>query len=187
MPRPAALSIFSGFALAFAGWLTIYFAIHSRRRRDALQLESRSSETQLRSPLAQINPHFLFNCLNSLRHLICRRPDRAEAMVTGLRRSAIAARPDRHCTVTLAEELRVIDGTRGRAVRFEERLRRARRGARSADVADSADAYPDALRTTRSNTDAEPPAGGVMRMVVHRVDDAWRSSFRTLPPGAASA
>jgi two-component system LytT family sensor kinase len=175
MPRSAALSIFFGFALGFAGWLTIYFAIHSRRRRDALQLELAVvvREAQLRSLRAQINPHFLFNCLNSLRHLIVARPDRAEAMVTGLAeilRYSLAS--DRQDTVTLAEELRVIDEyLEVERVRFEERLRIER------DVEHAALTSripPMLIQTLVDNAIkhgiAELPAGGVMRMVVHRVD-----------------
>ena len=33
---------------------------------------------------AQLNPHFLFNCLNSVRGMIPEHPERAVAMVTSL-------------------------------------------------------------------------------------------------------
>ncbi len=39
MSAASAFSIAAGFAMAFAGWLTIYFAVQTRRKRDALQLE----------------------------------------------------------------------------------------------------------------------------------------------------
>jgi sensor histidine kinase YesM len=175
MPWSAALSIFSGFGLAFAGWLTIYFAVHSRRRRDALQLELAVvvREAQLKSLRAQINPHFLFNCLNSLRHLILARPDRAAAMVTGLAeilRYSLAS--DRLDTVTLAEELRIVDEYLDlERVRFEERLRVER----DVDAAALRSRIPPMLVQTLVDNAikhgiGELPAGGVMRMAIHQVD-----------------
>ena len=120
------LSILFGFCWAFAGWLLIYFAVHARRRRDALQLELRvvTREAQLRSLQAQLNPHFLFNCLNSLRHLIATQPARAEVMVTGLadllRYSLVSDRSD---SVLFSDELHIVNEyLKLEAVRLEERL-----------------------------------------------------------------
>jgi Histidine kinase len=127
MPLPGALSIAAGFAMAFTGWFTIYFSIHARRERDALQfkLTAIARDAQLQALRAQINPHFLFNCLNSLRHLIVTQPARAEMMVTGLAellRYSLAS--DRTDPVTLADELRIVDEyLELEAVRLEERLR----------------------------------------------------------------
>ena len=121
------LSILFGFAWAFAGWLLIYYAVHARRRRDALQLELRvvAREAQLRSLQAQLNPHFLFNCLNSLRHLIVQNPERATSMVTSLAdllRYSLAS--DRKETVALSEELAIVDEYLAlERTRFDERLR----------------------------------------------------------------
>lgn len=126
LPTNAALSIFAGFAWAFAGWFIIYFAVQSRRRREALQLELAvvSRDAQLSTLRAQVNPHFLFNCLNSLRHLIVDNPDRALTMVTGLAdllRYSLAS--DRQELVPLAEELQIVDEyLELERVRLEERL-----------------------------------------------------------------
>ena len=71
---------------------------------------SSTRDAQLRSLRAQINPHFLFNCLNSLRHLIVTQPARAEVMVTGLAellRYSLAS--DRTDSVSLSDELRIVD------------------------------------------------------------------------------
>ena len=123
LPRAAQVSFFAGFAWALTGWLFIYFAVHARRRHDQLELVAR--DAQLRSLRAQLNPHFLFNCLNSLRGLIVENPDGAASMVTGLAeilRYSLAS--DRKDTVTLAEEIHVIDEyVNLERVRFEERLR----------------------------------------------------------------
>jgi hypothetical protein len=117
------LGFFAGFAWAFAGWLFIYVAVHARRRHDALTLVAR--DAQLRSLRAQLNPHFLFNCLNSVRSLIIENPERASAMVTGLAEILrYSLTSDRYDTVPLVEEMRVIDEYVGlERMRFEERLR----------------------------------------------------------------
>jgi hypothetical protein len=126
MSAASAFSVAAGFAMAFAGWLTIYFAVQTRRKRDALQLELAvvARDAQLRSLRAQLNPHFLFNCLNSLRHLIVTQPGRAEIMVTGLagllRYSPASDRAD---SVALGDELRVVDEYLDlERVRLEDRL-----------------------------------------------------------------
>jgi LytS/YehU family sensor histidine kinase len=51
---------------------------------ERLRLEVAAKEAQLRSLVAQINPHFFFNCLNGLRALITEDPARAQQMVTDL-------------------------------------------------------------------------------------------------------
>lgn len=126
-PWPALAGIFAGFTWALSGWLTIYYVVHVRRRRDALQLELAvtTREAQLRALRAQVNPHFLFNCLNSLRHLIGTNPDRAQAVVTNLAdilRYALDS--DRRDLTPLNEELEAVDRyLELERVRFEERLR----------------------------------------------------------------
>ncbi len=114
--------MFVAYAWAFAGWLLIYGAVHARRRRDELELIAR--DAQLSSLRAQINPHFLFNSLNSVRSLITEDPRRAASMLTGLSdilRYSLAS--DRRDTVSLADELGVIDEYMNlERMRFEERL-----------------------------------------------------------------
>lgn len=62
-----------------------------RREREAIERESRETlllqqvtEAELRALRAQINPHFLFNSLNTVADLIVRDPPRAEAMTLRL-------------------------------------------------------------------------------------------------------
>jgi len=108
------------YAMAFNGWMWIYDWAHIRLRREKLVRDA-----QLRSLRAQLNPHFLFNSLNSVRGLISENPQGAASMVTGLSeilRYSLTA--DRRDTVPLADEIRVIDEYVGvERVRFEDRLR----------------------------------------------------------------
>ena len=169
MSAENATGIVFGFAMAFAGWLTIYFAVQSRRKRDALQLELEvvAREAQLRSLRAQLNPHFLFNCLNSLRHLIVTQPARAEIMVTGLAellRYSLAS--DRTDAVGLSDELRVVDEYLDiERVRLEDRLTVTRQVAREAL---RARVPPMLIQTLVNNAIkhgiAELPQGGVVRI-----------------------
>ena len=162
-------SMMLGFMWAFSGWLVIYFSVHGRRRHQALQLELAvvSRDAQLRSLRAQVNPHFLFNSLNSLRHLILVNPERAATMVTGLAdllRYSLTS--DRAETVPLADELAIVEEYLGlEQVRLDERLRVER----EIDPAALAVRVPPML--VQSLVDnaikhgiAARPAGGVVRL-----------------------
>jgi LytS/YehU family sensor histidine kinase len=76
-------------------------------------------------PEAQINPHFLFNSLNSIRGLVVENPQKAQDMIT---RFAALLRynlnRDRQHTVPLSQEAEVVEDYLAlEAVRFEGRLR----------------------------------------------------------------
>jgi len=125
--RVGAFWMFVTFLWAFNGWLMIYFALHARRQRDQRELELTldARNAQLDMLRAQVNPHFLFNCLNSLRALIAENPDRAASMVTSLSDLLrYSLQSDRTHTVSLAEELAIVDEYVSlERVRFEDRLR----------------------------------------------------------------
>src|SRR6185436_13909743 len=125
--RIGAFWMFVTFLWAFNGWLMIYFALHARKQRDARELELTldARNAQLDMLRAQVNPHFLFNCLNSLRALITENPERAAAMVTSLSDLLrYSLQSDRTHTVSLAEELAIVDEYVSlERVRFEDRLR----------------------------------------------------------------
>ena len=117
------------FVMAIGGWLAIYFGVLARRRQraleiNALQLEVVAHDARLRSLESQLNPHFLFNCLNSVRALIVEDPARAQTMVTRLAELLrYSLNMDRAETVTLDEELQAVnDYLSLERVRFEERL-----------------------------------------------------------------
>lgn len=124
-----AIGMTTGYAMAFGTWLRIYFGVHARRRQRAieiraLQLEVVAHDARLRALESQLNPHFLFNCLNSVRALIVENPERAQTMVTRLAELLrYSLKPDRPDAVTLEEEMRAVgDYLSLEQIRFEERL-----------------------------------------------------------------
>ncbi len=121
-------NLWSGFILLFI-WNCIYFMFHyvakSRKQQmDTLQLEAMVKELELKTIKAHINPHFIFNALNSIRALIDENPKRARTAVTELSnilRSSLRA--EKAETVILGEELKIVkDYLALEKMRFEDRL-----------------------------------------------------------------
>ena len=115
--------------VVFVIWLTIYFVASGVRHRSLAQL--RGSETaralqlaELRLLKSQLNPHFLFNSLNTVRSLIADDPARATRAVTHLAntlRYTLNAGGEE--LVTLTEELAIVrDYLALESMRFEDRL-----------------------------------------------------------------
>ena len=97
----------------FAAWASFYVAMSAGNQlraaeRRASEFERAAQSAQLRALRYQVNPHFLFNTLNSLSSLIMtRREEEAERMILSLSnffRSTLAVDPT--SDVSLAEELR---------------------------------------------------------------------------------
>ena len=110
-------------------WNCIYFMYHyvqkSRKQQlDTLQLEKLVKELELKTIKAHINPHFIFNALNSIRALIDENPGRARTAVTELSnilRSSLKA--DKGETISFKDELRIVkDYLALENMRFEDRL-----------------------------------------------------------------
>jgi hypothetical protein len=111
-------------------WAVIYFGVHyfesyQTSEVEKLRLAVVAKDAQLRVLLAQVNPHFIFNCLNSLRALIVEDPPRAQSMVTELagmlRYSLQSGRTE---AVSLETELEAVTAyLKLEAIRLEERLR----------------------------------------------------------------
>ncbi len=111
-------------------WTALYTGAASlaRARRaweDAVALELDMREARLKALEAQLGPHFLFNCLNSLRGLIAENPTEAQEMVTRLAnilRHNLAR--DLRPTEPLGDQMAfTTDYLALESVRFEERLR----------------------------------------------------------------
>lgn len=110
-------------------WTLFYYASHYFERKsevevDKIRLESSVKETESKVLRAQMNPHFMFNALNSIRALILEDPNKAQKAVTQLSnilRSSLLA--DRRRTVSLSEEMRTVDDYLAlEKIRYEERL-----------------------------------------------------------------
>jgi LytS/YehU family sensor histidine kinase len=111
-------------------WVLFYYFYHylvkSRKQQlDTLKLETLVRELELKTIKSHINPHFIFNALNSIRALIDEDPNRARNAVTHLSnilRSSMQA--EKLETVPLERELNIVkDYLALEYIRFEDRLK----------------------------------------------------------------
>lgn len=110
-------------------WNAIYFTFHffqkSRKQElSNISLEASRNEIELKNLRSQLNPHFLFNSLNSIRALIEIEPNKAKEAVTTLsnllRSSLILGKEN---LVRLGDELDMVSNYLDlEKIRFEERL-----------------------------------------------------------------
>jgi two-component system LytT family sensor kinase len=110
-------------------WTLIYYFIHyieksSKQQLDTLKLEALVKELELKTIKSHINPHFIFNALNSIRALVDENPIRARTAITELSnilRSSMQA--EKLETVTFEKELNIVkDYLALEHIRFEDRL-----------------------------------------------------------------
>jgi two-component system, LytTR family, sensor histidine kinase AlgZ len=111
-------------------WAILYFSITSLRhtreaRRNETTMKLALSEAELRALESQVNPHFLFNCLNSIRGMVSENPSQAQDMITRLANILrYNLQRDRRHTVPLASEVEIVsDYLALESIRFESRLR----------------------------------------------------------------
>jgi signal transduction histidine kinase len=116
--------------ILIALWLLLYMIWHylERNRRaevDRLNLEKTVKELELKTIKSHINPHFIFNSLNSIRALVDENPKRARTAITELSnilRSSLQV--EKMETVPLNKELDIVrDYLALEQMRFEERLK----------------------------------------------------------------
>jgi len=197
--RPAVLlsiSFING-TILYVGWFCIYFFYHlfdrfNRSEIERLRLSTHVKEAELRALKSQVNPHFIFNSLNSLRALIEENPARAREAVTQLanllRYSLQSGQLE---TVPFEDELRVVnDYLALEQVRHEERLRVR------LDIAPDTLALPIPpmlLQTLVENAVkygiSARPEGGEIAIIARREADALRLQVINpgeLAPSAAS-
>jgi two-component sensor histidine kinase len=101
------------------------FYEHSKaRERRAAELESRLAQARLQALRMQLNPHFLFNTLNSIASLVQDQPQAGEMIeaLSELLRQTLSA--SERAEVTLREELHLLDRyLLIEQIRFGDRLR----------------------------------------------------------------
>ncbi|KAF1723040.1 sensor histidine kinase [Pseudoxanthomonas wuyuanensis] len=99
------------------GWLIVgvahaflYYERSNQRERHAVELEASLMQTRLQALSAQLNPHFLFNALNSVSELVHRNPAAADRMLVSLGQ-LLRASLDRSSVqqVPLREELALLE------------------------------------------------------------------------------
>ena len=113
--------------LLWAGFYYVFVIIEKSRKQEMLNLQWQASknEIELKNLRAQLNPHFLFNSLNSIRALVGINPDQAKSAITqlsGLLRNSIQLGKLR--VIPLKDELELVDHyLKLEQIRFEERLK----------------------------------------------------------------
>ncbi|MDP1843992.1 MAG: histidine kinase [Sediminibacterium sp.] len=110
-------------------WVSIYYLWHyielgTKTDLQKVKLESLVKELELNTIKSHINPHFIFNALNSIRALVDENPARARTAITELSnilRSSMQT--EKSTTVPFERELNIVkDYLALEHIRFEDRL-----------------------------------------------------------------
>ena len=111
-------------------WELIYFSVHFFENYKAVEVEALIWEAavkdyELKTLKSQLNPHFIFNALNSIRALIKENPESAQTAVTYLSNILRYSLQKGHIeTAALDNELQIVtDYLKLESIRFEERLK----------------------------------------------------------------
>ena len=125
----AAISNILSLTVIFIFWSLIYFGFHffdnyKRTEIQNLRLEANTKEIELNKLKSQLNPHFMFNSMNSIRALVDEDPKRAKIAITQLSnilRNTLMMNKNKF--ITLEEELVLVkDYLELELIRYEERL-----------------------------------------------------------------
>lgn len=114
------------YILIFFLWSIMYFVYnYFDRYNNSLKLEASLRETELNNLRSQLNPHFIFNALNSIRSLVDENPSKSKQAITqlsSLLRSSLSS--GKRSLTTLSDEIRIVNDYLGlESIRYEERLR----------------------------------------------------------------
>jgi two-component system LytT family sensor kinase len=110
-------------------WVLLYIFVAytieiQKNNIERIRMQASIEASEAKILKAQINPHFMFNALNSIRALILEEPKKAQIGITQLSnilRSSLVA--NRRTTIPLKEELKTIEDYLAlEKVRYEERL-----------------------------------------------------------------
>jgi signal transduction histidine kinase len=133
-PRPLNAPRIASSAIDTTGlmllWSVLYAGVHYLRRSrqaeiDRLHLALQMRAAKLEALELQLNPHFFFNSLNSVRALVSEDTRRAQHAITRLARlMRYALQAGRRATVPLRREMEMVRAYLDlEGIRFEERLR----------------------------------------------------------------
>ena len=111
-------------ALVVLGQASRYFALYKTRQVHASELEARLTKTHLQLLRTQLQPHFLFNTLNTVAELVHSDPDTADQMITRLGRLLrLSLDHAGHQVVPLRQEIEFLRMyVEIEQVRFQDRL-----------------------------------------------------------------
>jgi len=112
--------------MLFFLWTVFYFAYHYfDQYNKSLKYEASMIEIELNNLKSQLNPHFIFNALNSIRALVDENPMKSKQAINQLSnilRNSLAS--DKKGLTKFDEELKIVKDYLGlESIRFEERLK----------------------------------------------------------------
>ncbi len=125
----ASVEVIINNTIPFIFWSLIYFGFHylqnyKRTEIQNLRWEASSKDIELNKLKSQLNPHFMFNSMNSIRALIDEDPGKAKEAVTKLSnilRNTLLMNKNKE--ILLEEELSIVkDYLDLEHIRYEERL-----------------------------------------------------------------
>lgn len=107
-------------------WSLIYFTYHYfEEYNKSLQYQAVIRDTELNNLRAQLNPHFIFNALNSIRALVNENPEKSKLAITQLSnilRNSLQV--DKKKLVLLQDEIATVEDYLSlESIRYEERLK----------------------------------------------------------------
>lgn len=114
------------YAILFFLWSVFYFIYnYFERYNKSLKMAASIKEIELSNLKSQLNPHFIFNALNSIRALVDENPEKSKMAINQLsnilRNSLVA---DKRGLTKFDDELKIVKDYLGlESIRFEERLR----------------------------------------------------------------
>jgi sensor histidine kinase YesM len=119
-----AVTLFVNF-LYYAFWFLLYFLFHFLDNyNNSLKYEAKINEIRLNHLKSQLNPHFIFNALNSVRALVDEDPEKAKSAITRISNMLrFTLMMDKKQEIDFADELSTVkDYLALETIRFEERL-----------------------------------------------------------------
>lgn len=117
------------YAFVFFFWSLSYFSYHfllnfTQAEMNGLRMQATMKETELNKIKSQLNPHFMFNSMNSIRALIDENPGKAKEAVTQLSnilRNTLMM--EKNKLIPFEDEMKIVsDYLNLEKIRFEERL-----------------------------------------------------------------
>jgi two-component system, LytTR family, sensor kinase len=115
----------SFYVILFFFWTIFYFTFHYfDQYNKSLKYQASMVEIELKNLKSQLNPHFIFNALNSIRALVDENPGKSKQAINQLSnilRNSLAS--DKKGMVRFDDELKIVKDYLGlESIRFEERL-----------------------------------------------------------------